>query len=292
MLTALNEHARRWFWSLSPADVQAVIDAGDLGLAARALRPVPPRRPDEQLEWASCAYRLGQRDRADRVLAKFETRATAQDLADPLVASCYLLANRRRVSAFFDAIAAELPAKVALSDGRVQAVIDYVRSGDRVMEVGCGKGRFLQAVSQAVPGASCTGVDLSPVLLASAPAHVRRLGGALEAIPCRSETFDVVFSVEAVEHSANWRACIQELLRVTRPGGTVLVIDKPKAAWGWLPCPPWERWPDDSDLVPILREACDEVTTVPVSYDGNPPDGRIVAWRGRKRLRQRRPRSA
>jgi SAM-dependent methyltransferase len=282
-LAALNRRSRRWMRTLSAADIQALIAVGHQLLATRLLQPTPPQLLDEQLEWVCCAYRLGQHTRGERVLATFEEQASLSDLDDALLASSYLLANRWRVSAFFESIAAELPTDVGLSDGRAQAIIEHIRDGDRVVEVGCGKGRFLRAVTEAVPGATCIGVDLSPALLASVQAPIRPLSGTLEAIPCRSECFDVVFSVEAIEHSANWRACVQELLRITRPGGTAIIIDKPKAAWGWLPCPPWEWWPDDSDLLPAMREQCDDVTAVPVSFDDEPADGKIVAWRGRKR---------
>jgi malonyl-CoA O-methyltransferase len=150
--------------------------------------------------------------------------------------------------------------------------------------VGCGKARFLKAVQERRPDVTCTGVDLSPTLLASAPAAVHTAAGALESIPCRTNAFDTVFSVEAIEHSSNWRASVRELIRVTRPGGWLLIIDKPKSAWGKLPCPAWERWPSSGELAGLMQEGCDDVDAVNVPYDGRPADGLITAWRGRKRL--------
>jgi SAM-dependent methyltransferase len=281
----IAELKKRWrprLWAFSPEDLAALTSA-DPVVAAHALSTFLPFNRSDRLEWAACAYRLGRRERADRALARFEAQATSADFECPLLASRYLVANRWRVRKFFDAIAPELPQGVAVSDGRAQAVIGCVRAGDRVLEVGCGKGRFLRAAREAVPSATYVGIDLSDVLLAAAPQSIMRVSGTLESIPCREQCFDVVFSVEAIEHSANWRACVEEMLRVTRPGGYVIIIDKPHAAWGWLPCPPWERWPEDADLVPILRDQCDEVESLPVSYDGMPADGRIIAWRGRKK---------
>ena len=48
----------------------------------------------------------------------------------------------------------------------------------------------------------------------------------MELMPYPAETFDLVFAVEAIEHSSNLPAAMREILRVTRPGGTVVVNDK------------------------------------------------------------------
>ena len=284
VVRALGERSSLAFASLIPADIRALVDLGHRDLATRALIARRFVSTPDLPEVAWCAYKAGEWTRADRWLARFETSAQ-RSFERPESAGYYLRANLCRVNRFFDSIADELPSQVSASDGRARAVLARVRPGNRVLEVGCGKARFLDVVRRVVEDVDCTGIDLSPTLLKRAPKAINTAAGTLESVPCRSDHFDVVFSVEAIEHSANWPAAVRELARVTRPGGWLIIIDKPGSAWGWLPCPPWERWPTTEELSAILREACDDVEAAPVAYDEFPADGRIMVWRGRKKVR-------
>jgi ubiquinone/menaquinone biosynthesis C-methylase UbiE len=195
----------------------------------------------------------------------------------------YLDAHRLRVLSFFERTVGDYPAEISPADGRAQAILEIVRPGDRVAEVGCGKGRFLRLINEQIPGVRSTGIDPSPAMLAAAPQGIERVLGSLESIPCPDASFDVVFSVEAIEHAANPEAAVEEMVRVVRPGGWVVVIDKQQSQWGRLACPPWERWPESDRLRRLMNKGCDQVDCVPVSYDGQPADGLLVAWRGRRR---------
>ncbi len=196
----------------------------------------------------------------------------------------YLDAHRWRVRNFFNRSANQFPEVIDAADGRVQAVLQTIRPGDRVLEAGCGKGRLLRAVADAAPDCRLTGVDISEAFLACLPSGVTPLLGSMESIPCPDDAFDVVFSVEALEHSPNPDAAIREMIRVARPGGWVIVIDKQRAHWGRMSCPPWERWPAVETLKSLLGRGCDEVAARPVAFDRRTAaDGMMVMWRGRKR---------
>ena len=197
-------------------------------------------------------------------------------------AKYYLDAHRWRVRSYFDRSADQFPDSAPEEDGRAQAILKAVPPGAQALEVGCGKGRFLKLVAQARPDVQCTGVDISPVMLAALPPTIQTAQGGLEAIPYPDDDFDVVFSVEAIEHSANVEAAIAEMVRVARPGGWVIIIDKHQGAWGRFRCPPWERWPRVADVRALLEQGCDDVTAEPVGYDGK-TDGLMVVWQGRKR---------
>jgi len=146
------------------AIIEGFIDAMHHDLAgalfdARMKWPVAVRElPDA----ATCAYRLGRWQEGDRALERLEQqRAPGLDNLDATFAARYLRANRYRVGAFFDRIAPELPSHVPPDDGRAEVVLERVSPGARVLEVGCGKARFLKAVRERRPDVTCTGVDLS-----------------------------------------------------------------------------------------------------------------------------------
>ena len=246
---------------------------------------------------ASCWYQVGVWHPADSALARLEQNqqhsgawrsgscrnpAHGRDTGPLLAAKHYLDANRHRVVSYMDRMADQLPRDVSSHDGRAQAVLQLVKPGDHVVEVGCGKGRFLRLIRQACPQSRCTGIDISAKLLAELGPEITALEGWMEDIPCEDNHFDIVFSVEAVEHSANIEAAVRELVRIAKPGGWVLIIDKQRSQWGRLPCPSWERWPSSRYLSRLLRNDCAQVRCETVSYGRNPADGLIVAWQGRK----------
>jgi ubiquinone/menaquinone biosynthesis C-methylase UbiE len=250
---------------------------------------------------AICWYKLGHSEPADRALDWLESRQETSGgffgsygpgatyfPADELswAVKFYLDAHLLRMMSFFEKHASVLPASVSTADGRLQAILAHVIPGQRVLEVGCGKGRFLKALHSSRPGVECTGVDISPSMLRDVPPDIRTLRGSLESIPCADDSYDVVFSVEAIEHSPNPTAAVAELIRVVKPGGWVIVIDKERSHWGRLTTPAWEWWPDQAYLNALLTSGCDHVASEPVAYDDHPSaDGLMVAWHGQKRSR-------
>src|SRR3569623_1682543 len=98
--------------------------------------------------------------------------------------------------------------------------------GRTVLDVGAGPVQFAEAFRSA--GARYVALDADPVQLRSRPAVAARG----ERLPVAAGTVDVCFSSNVVEHvPAPWRFA-DELVRVTRPGGLVVV-----AYTNWLS--PW-----------------------------------------------------
>ena len=232
---------------------------------------------------ALCWYRIGWWEPADRAMTWLDARSCETEAK--WAAKYYLDAHRHRIAQFFGRHADDFPDEVSMDDGRVTAIAAAVEPGHRVVEVGCGKGRFLTAILARQPDVRSTGVDPSEGLSRHLPPEVEAVAGTLESIPLPADAFDVAFSVEAIEHSANPERAVEEMIRVVRPGGSVIIIDKQRAQWGRLDCPPWEHWPPIDWLADRLRRGCDEVSAEPVAYDDNPADGLMVVWQGRKRFR-------
>jgi len=102
--------------------------------------------------------------------------------------------------------------------------IDYalraVRHDDRsVLDVPCGRGRLLKAVSRRATGAALYGVDVNRQMVEQsrreAPA-ARVQVGSVYAIPFRDESFDVVLCNESFMHFDEPRRALAELCRVSR----------------------------------------------------------------------------
>jgi SAM-dependent methyltransferase len=97
---------------------------------------------------------------------------------------------------------------------------------DKVLDVGCGEGRFCRML--AGRGISATGIDPTRSLLATA--RRRDPGGEYieaeaEALPFENETFDLVVSYLSLIDIPDVAPAIAEMVRVLRPGGRLLIAN-------------------------------------------------------------------
>ncbi len=112
--------------------------------------------------------------------------------------------------------------------------------GERILDLGCGTGNF--SLKLAAAGAVVTGVDLSEEMLRVAEKRANQeqrtidfLRGAGESLPFESESFDGVITMATLEFVDDPERVLGEMLRVTRPGGRVVVgaINR-DSPWGEL----------------------------------------------------------
>lgn len=96
----------------------------------------------------------------------------------------------------------------------------------RVLEVGCGTGNYVAAVSAAT-GCMCWGIDPSPGMLTLAQEWLEpvdlRLGQA-EQLDFPPGFLDLVFSVDVIHHVTDHRAYFAEAYRVLRAGGKLCTV--------------------------------------------------------------------
>jgi len=250
-------------------------------------------------QYAVSWFKLGEREPALRALARLtqEQRPSggfygsigrgAQyfPTEEPSWAVKFFLdAQTWRIRTSFDDGATVFPETVPANDGRLRAIEHAMPENEnpRVLDAGCGKGRFAAALRRTQPAAEIWGVDLSPAMLNAVADGIHTRQGSLLNLPFRDGEFDFVFCVEALEHSVNAGAALRELTRVTRPGGSVLVIDKDAQQSGALEISPWERWFERSEVESWLLEGCDVVSSEYLS-DPKLPEKLFIAWRGRVR---------
>jgi len=100
-------------------------------------------------------------------------------------------------------------------------------TGVRVLEIGCGVGEFSRLLAER--GARVTGADISRVAIEETGHRLEGFEGTeaivadICAAPFRDESFDLVVSLETIEHSSDPRKALAELVRVTRRGGRLIV---------------------------------------------------------------------
>ncbi len=164
----------------------------------------------------------------------------------------------------------------------VRAVIEGVApldSGGRVLDAGCGKGRFAVHVKRAYPRASVVALDLATAMLRAAPAELGRVAGSMLELPFPSEAFDAAYATESLEHAVDIETAVAELCRVLKPGGRLVIIDKNARQWGRLKTPSWEKWFREEDLLELLRRWCRRACCRPISYwEDVAPDGLFLCW--------------
>ena len=107
----------------------------------------------------------------------------------------------------------------------------FVTAGDRVLDVGCGPGRFTLELARL--GAQIVAVDISPGQLELHRSYTTQLGSTVEdrvvadvlSLPFQDDAFDVTVCYGGAISYVLDRApeAVAELSRVTRPGGHVLV---------------------------------------------------------------------
>jgi ubiquinone/menaquinone biosynthesis C-methylase UbiE len=150
------------------------------------------------------------------------------------------------VKAYFDRVAPTWDALrqdyygVAVIDKAVAAAGLDRQPADLVVDVGCGTG-FLTA-GLAPLARHVIGIDDSPGMLAVAQENMRALGlanvalrpGSVDTLPLEAGQADATFANMVLHHAPDPQRMVQEMARVTRPGGRVVITDMDSHTHEWF----------------------------------------------------------
>jgi SAM-dependent methyltransferase len=129
------------------------------------------------------------------------------------------------LSAYLD----EATALAPILAGKQARVDRLARPGQQVLDVGCGVGDVVGLMAQAVGTSGlAVGLDLSDALLEIArernPGAEFVLGDATT-LPFPDDSFDGTQAERILQHVVDPVRALQEMVRVTRPGGTIILVE-------------------------------------------------------------------
>lgn len=103
-----------------------------------------------------------------------------------------------------------------------------------VLDIACGEGYGSNILAQ--DANSVIGVDIDQETITHAIKKYQKknlsfLQGSVENIPCAPHSFDVIISFETLEHTAEHTKMLEEIKRVLKPGGILIISTPEKKAY-------------------------------------------------------------
>ena len=119
-----------------------------------------------------------------------------------------------------------------LNKARTLALAD-IQLGHVVLDAGCGTGRDVMQMAQLVgPSGHVFGMDSSQKMITAAQAKVAALDlpvtfqqGSIYELPFEDNFFDRCRADKTFQHLSDPRTAVTELIRVTKPGGKIIIAD-------------------------------------------------------------------
>lgn len=133
------------------------------------------------------------------------------------------------------------------ADEAAAFLLPELRSGMRLLDVGCGPGSITRGLAERIAPGEAIGIDLSRETLAAARAEAADRGldnlryqeGSVYQLPFDDASFDVAYAHQVLQHLREPAAALHEMLRVVRSGGLVAVRDVDWGTASYWPPDPW-----------------------------------------------------
>lgn len=107
---------------------------------------------------------------------------------------------------------------------RLHMLQQYVSLHDkRMLDVGCGVGMYTSAFTRFTP--HVFGVEIEHERACDAHRHAARVVVSPgERLPFADNVYDILFSHEVLEHVQDDRLCLEEMVRIIKPGGHIIIF--------------------------------------------------------------------
>jgi len=153
---------------------------------------------------------------------------TKSDLGSLSKESFKQLYDNRYAGDYMDADAYSTWAHEGLADYRVRQTLSQVDNRPRrILDYGCGQGKWTPLLRDMYPDAEIVGIDISEVAIAKAAEKFPEDQFLLfdgERAALEDSCFDLIFSFHVLEHVLNVAASIKDIARLLRPGGRACII--------------------------------------------------------------------
>jgi ubiquinone/menaquinone biosynthesis C-methylase UbiE len=144
-----------------------------------------------------------------------------------------LVCNRQTLEADLANPAKSIYERRSLYSAILKTLLAEPVAGRAVLDYGCGTGDW--GLMLAAEGANVTFLDLSPVAIevtqrraaaGGVADRVRGIARDASDLSCfRDEEFDLIYGSAAVHHTLKYTGALEELLRVLRPGGRLVLAE-------------------------------------------------------------------
>lgn len=116
---------------------------------------------------------------------------------------------------------------------RARRIIEELnpKNGEKLIDLGCGTGYYLFLLSNLGVSLRLTGLDNNQKAMGEAreslsSKNIKFVFGDLHRMPFKNESFDKAVMSEVLEHLENDQRVLEEVLRILKPGG-ILVVSTP-----------------------------------------------------------------
>lgn len=109
----------------------------------------------------------------------------------------------------------------------MQALVGAIENTDKVLDVGCGEGTRLAGLCERTGVKKAYGTDINKLAISLAKKRYPKLTFTQspgEHLPYKDNSFDLVYSAYVFEHLVHPKEVFIEMVRVTKPGGSVVII--------------------------------------------------------------------
>jgi ubiquinone/menaquinone biosynthesis C-methylase UbiE len=129
------------------------------------------------------------------------------------------------------------------AENSAKFLLPHLRSGDTLLDVGCGPGTISADLARVVSPDTVVGVDQSAEVIALARANIEghdysnlSFGvGDVYALEFADSSFNVAYAHQVLQHLSDPVRALKEVRRVLRAGGLLAVRDADYGAFAWAP---------------------------------------------------------